>query len=45
MLPIKRKWQANTAIRVDFVNFSAATVYNLRLSFSGIKDFGAVMQR
>lgn len=42
MLPIKRFWQANTAIRVDVVSFDAAVTYNLRLSFSGYKDFGAV---
>ena len=45
MLPIKRKWQANTAIRVDFTNFDAAVTYNLRLTFSGYKDFGAIGQR
>lgn len=42
MLPIKRKWQANTAIRVDVVSFDVAVTYNLRLSFSGYKDFGAI---
>ena len=45
MLPIKRKWQANTAIRVDVVNLTAATTYNLRLTFSGIKNFGALAKR
>lgn len=42
MLPLKRKWQANTAIRVDVVNFDAAVTYNLRLSFSGFKNFGII---
>ncbi len=45
MLPLKRRWQANTAIRIDVVNFSVATTYNLRLSFSGYKDFGSVKVR
>ena len=44
MLPLKRKWQANTAIRIDAFNFSAATTYNLRLSLSGYKNFGAIRQ-
>lgn len=44
ILPIRRKWKANSNIRVTANNFSAATAYDLRLSFSGIKDFGAVYQ-
>lgn len=42
ILPIKRKWKANSNIRVSVTNFDAALTYNLRLSFSGIKDFGEV---
>ena len=45
ILPIKRKYKANSVIRVTATNFSAATTYNLKLSFSGIKDFGVVQQR
>lgn len=44
ILPIRRKFKANSTIRVQATNFDAAATYNLRLSFSGIKDFGAVYQ-
>lgn len=44
ILPIRRKWKANSTIRVQVTNFDAAATYNLRLSFSGIKDFGEVLQ-
>ena len=42
VLPLKRKWKAATSIRVEFTNFDAAATYNLRLTFSGYKDFGAL---
>lgn len=44
ILPIRRKFKANSTIRVQATNFDAAVTYGLRLSFSGIKDFGAVVQ-
>ena len=44
MLPIRRKFKANSTIRVQATNFDAAATYNLRLSLSGIKDFGTVLQ-
>ena len=44
ILPIRRKYKANSTIRVQATNFDAAVTYDLRLSFSGIKDFGAVLQ-
>lgn len=44
ILPIRRKFKANSTIRVQATNFDAAATYNLRLSFSGIKDFGAIKQ-
>jgi len=44
ILPIRRKWKANSTIRVAVTNFDAAVTYNLQLSFSGIKDFGEVLQ-
>jgi len=43
ILPIRRKFKANSTIRVQATNFDAAATYNLRLSFSGIKDFGTVI--
>jgi len=42
ILPIRRKWKANSNIRATAINFDAAVTYDLKLSFSGIKDFGAV---
>lgn len=42
ILPLRRKFKANSAIRVSATNFDAAVTYDLRLSFSGYKDFGAV---
>lgn len=44
ILPIRRKWKANSTIRIQATNFDAAATYNLSLSFSGIKDFGTVLQ-
>ena len=44
ILPIRRKFKANSTIRVQAINFDAAVTYNARLSFSGIKDFGEVLQ-
>jgi hypothetical protein len=44
ILPVARKWKANSTIRVQATNFDVAATYNLRLSFSGIKDFGTVLQ-
>jgi len=41
ILPIRRKFKAGTTIRIQATNRSA-TVYNLALSLSGIKDFGNV---
>ncbi len=42
-LPIRRKWKANSNISVVLTNVAVAgTVYNIRLSLSGIKDFGTV---
>lgn len=43
ILPIRRKFKANSTIRVQATNFDAAATYNLRLSLSGIKDFGEVL--
>ncbi len=43
ILPIRRKFKANSTIRVQATNFDAADTYELRLSFSGIKDFGTVV--
>lgn len=42
ILPIRRKWKANSNIRATAISFDAAATYDLKLSFSGIKDFGAV---
>lgn len=44
ILPVARKWKANSTIRVQATNFDTALTYDLRLSFSGIKDFGVVLQ-
>lgn len=44
ILPIQRKWKANSTIRVQATNIDVAITYNLQLSFSGIKDFGEVLQ-
>lgn len=44
ILPIRRKWKANSTIRVQVTSFDPASIYNLRLSFSGIKDFGEILQ-
>ena len=44
ILPIRRKFKANSTIRVQAINFDVAVTYDLRLSFSGIKDFGEVLQ-
>lgn len=44
ILPIRRKFKANSTIRIQATNFDVAATYNLRLSFSGIKDFGAIVQ-
>jgi len=44
ILPIRRKFKANSTIRVQAINFDTAATYDLRLSFSGIKDFGEVLQ-
>jgi hypothetical protein len=44
ILPIRRKFKANSTIRVQATSFDPATIYNLRLSFSGIKDFGEILQ-
>lgn len=43
ILPIRRKFKANSTIRVQATNFDVAVTYNLKLSFSGIKDFGTVI--
>ena len=42
ILPIPRLFKANSLLRVDFTNFDAAVTYNVRLAFSGYKDFGQV---
>lgn len=42
ILPLPRLFKGNSILRVDFTNFSAATTYNIRLAFSGYKDFGKV---
>lgn len=45
-LPIRRMWKANSNIRVVLDNVAVAgTVYNLRMSLSGIKDFGTVFEK
>ena len=45
ILPLKRRWQGGTSMRIDVVNFDAVLTYDLRLSFSGYKDFGSVRVR
>lgn len=44
ILPYPRKIAATSTIQLTLTNFSAATTYNLRLSFIGVKDypFGAL---
>ena len=44
ILPIRRKFKANSTIRVQATNIDTVDTYDLRLSFSGIKDFGAIVQ-
>lgn len=42
ILPIPRLFKANSLLRIDYTNLTAATTYNIRLAFSGWKDFGKV---
>jgi len=44
ILPLKRKFKANSTIRVQVISFDPANIYNLRLSFSGYKDFGEILE-
>lgn len=39
ILPQPKVFRANTLISITMVNFSAATTYNVRLSFIGVKSF------
>lgn len=43
ILPLRRKFKANSSFRVQVTNFDTAITYNLRLSFSGYKDFGPLL--
>jgi hypothetical protein len=39
ILPIVRKFAANSTIQLAYTNFSAATTYNIRTSFIGWKEY------
>lgn len=39
ILPYPRKIAANSTLQITLTNFSAATTYNLRLAFIGVKDY------
>lgn len=39
ILPVPRIFKARTSISLTFVNYSAATTYNIRLAFIGTKIF------
>ena len=45
ILPLPRKMRGNSNLRINATSFDAVNAYNLRLSFSGIKDYGAVKRR